>query len=178
MSAIHSHTEFMDAPATLNIQTCGPEAAEDIHALTQEAYAPYASLTPPSDALDETLQVVRSELRSVGGFIATVDGVPVAAGRFGGEDLVDTEDAHSLEVERLCVRPDQQGLGIGTAVMEWVHEHAAEHGYREVRLGVRTDLPRNRSFYRRLGYVESRLHHQPNGTNWWEMHRQIAAHTL
>ena len=38
----------------VKVVACGPEAAADVHRLTQAAFAEYASLTPPSGAVFET----------------------------------------------------------------------------------------------------------------------------
>ncbi len=52
----------------------------------------------------------------------------------------------------LAVRPEWQGLGIGSAVIAELESRAAAAGFASVRLGVEHDNPRAAALYRRLGY--------------------------
>lgn len=54
----------------------------------------------------------------------------------------------------LAVRPEWQGLGIGTAIVAELEARAAAAGFAAVRLGVEHDNPRAGALYRRLGYRE------------------------
>lgn len=47
-----------------------------------------------------------------------------------------------------------RGLGIGTALVNYVLEWAAEQGFEKVNLGVRANNERARALYRKLGFVE------------------------
>jgi ribosomal protein S18 acetylase RimI-like enzyme len=47
-----------------------------------------------------------------------------------------------------------RGLGIGTALMDYVLEWAAEQGFEKVNLGVRANNERAKALYRKLGFVE------------------------
>ncbi len=57
-----------------------------------------------------------------------------------------------LYVGRVAVLPAYRRRGVATALMAWCERLAARRGLREVRLGVRLTLPRNETFYARLGY--------------------------
>lgn len=129
----------------LRIAWCGPEAAATVHALTQAAFAPYGSLKPPSTALRETVEIVRTDLEQARGLVAHLDELPVAAAR------TLTLDNH-LHLRRLAVHPDYQRRGLATAVMHWVQDQAISLGYEEIRLGARNALPANRALYENLGY--------------------------
>jgi tRNA threonylcarbamoyladenosine biosynthesis protein TsaE len=112
----------------------------------------------------ETETDVRAELRQHGGVLARVEGDAVGGLRF------ERREGH-LYVRRVAVDPDQQRRGIGTALMEWIQGWAREQSYSEVRVGVRSQLPRNQGFYERLGYRVLRGHSRPGSSDviWYEM---------
>lgn len=55
--------------------------------------------------------------------------------------------------------------------MEWAHDHARDHGLREVRAGVRSQLPGNLAFYDGLGYQVRKTHSHPGHeeVTWYEL---------
>ena len=53
---------------------------------------------------------------------------------------------------RLAVLPAQRRRGIGGMLAAEVERRARASGARSVQLGVRKELPQNRTYYRRLGY--------------------------
>jgi len=59
--------------------------------------------------------------------------------------------------------------------MELAHEFAGREGYREVRVGVRTQLPGNVRFYEELGYRRIAEHRHPGyrDVTWLEMAREV-----
>ena len=147
----------------LVIDACGPEAAADLHRLTQLAFASYSWLDPPSGALRETEADVRGDL-DTGGALASLDSRVVGGLRFKAHE-------NYLHVRRVAVDPEYQRHGIGRAVMEWVHRYALQHDLREVRVGVRSQLPGNLVFYERLGYQIIRAHSHPGyrEVTWYEL---------
>lgn len=150
----------------VGVQPAGPEAALEVHRLTQLAFAGYGWLTPPSGALAETEDDVRRDLQQHGGALARLDGTAVGALRLRSEP-------RQLWVRRVAVDPARQGHGIGRALMDWAQRLAEARGLAEVRLGVREQLPGNRAFYERLGYRVVRAHHRPgtDQVHWYEMAR-------
>lgn len=152
----------------LHIGRVGPEAAAEVHRLTQRAFGGYGWLTPPSGALDETEDDVRRDLARHGGALARLDGAAVGALRFVAEPK-------HLHVRRVAVDPDRQGTGVGRALMRWAEDHAGSLGLGAVHLGVRGQLPGNRRFYESLGYRVVREHHFPGtrDVHWLEMAREV-----
>lgn len=148
----------------LQIWRCGPEAAAEIHRLTQLAFAGYGWLDPPSGALSETEADVLQDLTRDHGILASLKGRTVAALRLE----IRPDQVH---VRRVAVDPAFQRRGIGRALMEWIHEYCRTEGIREVRVGVRSQLPGNRQFYERLGYQVIGEHSHPGRTEvtWVEM---------
>ncbi len=59
--------------------------------------------------------------------------------------------------------------------MAWALEYARAQGYREVRVGVRHQLPSNLRFYQELGYTVVAEHHYPGyrEVTWDEMRRSV-----
>ena len=108
------------------------------------------------------MESVRRDLEVHGGAIAWLGGLAVGCLRF------DVEPDH-LHVRHVAVPPEHRRAGIGTALMEWAHMHAHSLGLREIRLGVRTQLPENRAFYESLGYQVIATHRHPvDGRAFWE----------
>jgi ribosomal protein S18 acetylase RimI-like enzyme len=152
----------------LRITLAGPEAADEVHRLTQRAFGGYTWLTPPSGAIDETEDDVRRDLQQHGGALGRIDGAAVAALRF-------VVEPRYLRARRVAVDPERQGEGIGRALMRWIERHAAQRGLEEVRLGVRAQLPGNLRFYEGLGYEVIREHRYPGTSevHWLEMARKV-----
>ncbi len=140
---------------------CGPEEAATVHTLTQSAFKGQELLEPPSSATRETLEVVRSDLEAGRGVVGWLGDRPVAAAR------VLFFDDH-LHVRRIAVHPPYRRRGIASSLISWLHEQAAQRGYRYVALGTRKALHLNRVLYERLGY------HQVRDNGFWvEMHHVL-----
>jgi tRNA threonylcarbamoyladenosine biosynthesis protein TsaE len=139
-----------------------------VHRLTQLAFRDYGSLEPPSGALRESEESVRDDLERSGGALALLDGRGVGCLR------LDREPGY-LHVRRLAVDPAFQHRGIGTALMEWIHDYAPGQGYSEVRVGVRRRLPGNLRFFLRLGYTVIAEHRHPGyrEVTWDELQRSV-----
>ena len=158
----------MNIVPELRIRLCGPEAAEEVHRLTQLAFKDYDRLDPPSGAVRETVDTVREDLERAGGVVADIDGIAVGCLRFErGPGL--------LRVRRVAIDPAWQRRGLGTALMNWTHDSAREQGLGEVRVGVRRALPGNIAFYERLGYTLLAEHRHPGyaEVTWLEMSRRL-----
>jgi GNAT superfamily N-acetyltransferase len=129
----------------LRIEPCGPELAEVVHRLTQEAFAPHRSLDPPSGAAHESVGSVRDELARDEAAVGWIGSQPVACMRLVAE-------GDQLHVRRLAIVPELQGRGLGRAMMAWAEAAARRRGLAAVRVGVRLALTGNRAFFARLGY--------------------------
>ena len=135
-----------------------------MHRLTQLSFREYGALDPPSGAISESEESVRNDLETGGGALARLNGEAVACLRFERE-------SGYLFVRRVAVDPVHQRHGVGKALMEWIHDYAREAGYREVRVGVRRQLPGNLRFYEQLGYRVIAEHRHPgyDEVTWIEM---------
>lgn len=72
-------------------------------------------------------------------------------GRIVGYVLVDVVD-DAAHVEQVSVRPDQQGRGVGRALLDRVAEWARDTGRTAMTLTTFTDVPWNRPLYEHLGF--------------------------
>jgi ribosomal protein S18 acetylase RimI-like enzyme len=102
-----------------------------------------------ADAAAGTLFVARRAGRVVGAVAADArqDAAYAEVPWRGGEP--------ALVVHRLCVDPDAQGQGVGSALMTHVEAHAARAGYASVRLDAYSANPVSVALYRRRGYHEA-----------------------
>jgi tRNA threonylcarbamoyladenosine biosynthesis protein TsaE len=151
------------------VAPCGPERADDVHRLTQAAFAAYATLDPPSGAIRETVEVVRGDLGAGGGAIAEIDGVAVGCLRWSVGDDGD------LRVRRVAVEPALQRRGLGRALMLWAEREAETRGCAGIATGVRIVLPGNLAFYRSLWYevVGERRHDGYDRTTWLALRKPL-----
>ncbi|WP_271399212.1 GNAT family N-acetyltransferase [Salinicoccus roseus] len=78
--------------------------------------------------------------------ILLIDDEPIGTVRYRpvSEDMI--------KVERMAVLPEERGRKLGFKLMEFVHDHAREHGYTRAKLGAQVHAI---DFYRKLGYTVS-----------------------
>ncbi|MCG7333014.1 GNAT family N-acetyltransferase [Salinicoccus roseus] len=78
--------------------------------------------------------------------ILLIDDEPIGTVRYrpASEDMI--------KVERMAVLPEARGRKLGFKLMEFVHDHAREHGYTRAKLGAQVHAI---DFYKKLGYTVS-----------------------
>jgi tRNA threonylcarbamoyladenosine biosynthesis protein TsaE len=141
-------------PEPVRVVPCGAERADEVHRLTQAAFAEYRTLDPPSGALRETPARVGEDLAAGGGAIAELDGRAVGALRWQVQH-------GNFHVRRVAVDPAHQRQGIGRALMAWAEAEAQRRECTSVSAGVRVAVGGNIAFYRQLGYeVEGERRHE------------------
>jgi GNAT superfamily N-acetyltransferase len=153
---------------SLRIEPCGPEQAEIVHHLSQEAFAPQRALDPPSGVATESVHDVRDDLARGEAALGWLGSRPVACMRM-------VAGAGRLHVRRLAVSPDLQGRGLGRAMMAWAESLARRRGLPEVTVAVRLALVGNRAFYGRLGYHPAGEHAHPgyDHPTWVELRKLL-----
>jgi PPOX class probable F420-dependent enzyme len=148
------------APAGIRVEAATAADAPEVLASMRRAFAEYRdTLTPPSSALDESVDDVRAAMARGGAFVARDGSRVVGSARyqFRGD--------HAY-CERVSVDRDRRGRGIGAALMAAVEEAARAAGHAEVRIGVRASLPGNLRFYEDLGYRVRGSHPHPRGPDF------------
>jgi len=85
-------------------------------------------------------------------YFVTRDGETV-----GHAALLETEEAQTLAVSFVFVKPQHRGRGLGVELMALVEREAMTLGARALRLRVRTYNPRARRVYEAVGFVQSEL---------------------
>lgn len=63
-------------------------------------------------------------------------------------------DDHSLLMDGIFVQKEARGLGVGTALLDAIEQHAATKGLKHVRLDVIDNNARARALYERRGFTE------------------------
>jgi ribosomal protein S18 acetylase RimI-like enzyme len=76
----------------------------------------------------------------------------------------DLHDAHSLEIERIYVKRDYQGLGLGKALLEKAMDVARERKKTFVWLGVWEKNGNAIAFYKKMGFSQVGTHDFSMGT--------------
>lgn len=119
--------------------------------LVAAAFGARPVLTPPADALSETVETIAASLSANPGLLAEADGVPI------GSVLLDP-DRSTLWLRRFAVRPDHQRHGIAHALVAAAVE-ASGSGYCELAVVAREELPSTVRFWRSQDFITSS--HQP-----------------
>jgi PPOX class probable F420-dependent enzyme len=147
------------APA-VRVETAADADAPEVLASMQRAFAEYRdTLTPPSSALDETLDDVRAAMARGGAFVARDGGRVVGSARY------QLRPGYTY-AERVSVDRAYRGRGVGAALMRAIEDAARAAGHGEVRIGVRASLPGNLRFYEDLGYRTRASQPHPRGPDF------------
>ena len=141
-----------------------PEYAEEMIAyMTKTAgETPYLLRYP-----DEVSYTVESERDFLGRLLedpASIMMMPLVDGKVAGNGSV-SGVGHKRKIRHRCTLAialyrEYWGLGIGTAMIEYMTELAAQVGWRQMELEVAADNAAARALYKKCGFVESgRRHH-------------------
>ena len=129
---------------TVDVRRVGADSADDVLAVIKAAFGARPPLDPPTDALLEDVDSVRTELAGGGGLLATLDGVPVGC-------VLLAPAPEALWLRRFGVVPRAQGRGVAAALVEAALEAAV--GWPEAAVLAREELPETATFWERHGFV-------------------------
>jgi len=132
-----------------------------IHDLMIKAFMEYKNETPPSSALDETVQSVSDALRKgEKALIAFEENKPVGMVRFQLKNGV-------LYFYRLSVIPEKQGKGIAKKILKSLEDYADKVEVSTILCKVRMTAQKNIQLYSSIGYAvyNEEVVHKPNGIN-------------
>ncbi|MEK5040556.1 GNAT family N-acetyltransferase [Sporosarcina sp. FSL K6-3457] len=142
-----------------------------IHDLMLQAFMVYKNETPPSSALEETIQSVTADLANGGqALIGYIVDHPVAMVRFQVK-----EDC--IYFYRLSVIPEKQGQGIAKEILKALEMYALEQEKPLIQCKVRMAVPKNIALYQSIGYeiYDEEVVYKPDGTplNVVAMRKQV-----
>lgn len=69
-----------------------------------------------------------------------------------GTVVLDLASQHTPELKHLFVQEAARGSGVGTALCDWIEDHAARAGFDKLYLGVGIENHGARRLYERLGF--------------------------
>ena len=132
-----------------------PEDAGEVLTVQRAAFVSEALIygTVDMPPLVQTLDELEAELREADGWVARIDGRLVGAIRT-------REEAELLLIGRLAIAPDQQGSGIGQALLEAAETHSRAA---EAELFTGSLSEANIRLYERCEYVETQRIDQGDG---------------
>lgn len=153
------------APYAFTVTRCADVARRgDILALVHEAFG---RLTPPSGALNETLDDVAARFQAGPVLIAEADGELVGS-------LYCALKEGGLYLTRMAVRPDRQKQGIGRALLMAAEAEARALAAQKLTLRVRVNLSENRSYFERAGFRVTGQGQDPGRPPYEAMERRLA----
>ena len=135
--------------------------AKLVHELMIQAFMEYKDKTPPSSALEETVESISIKLEGIEqAFICYLHNKPVGMVRFQVKN-------DYIYFSRLSVIPEKQGLGIAKALLKELEEYAIKKELTKIQCKVRMNVPRNINLYNSVGYkvYDEEIVHKPNGIN-------------
>ena len=119
------------------------ERLDDIMAMV---HAAFEGFTPPSGVLKETTADLAKRQRD--GFVLVV----LENDEFIGSVFCAVK-GDSLYLTRMATRPDHWGDGVGRAMLRAAEDEARRMELSKLSLHVRKNLPGNRDYFARVGFV-------------------------
>lgn len=138
------------APDDLTIRPITTDDAGEVLTLQRAAFVQEALIygTPHMPPLTQTLDEITAEL------VENLGCVAVRSGRIVGAVRAQ-QDGDLLLIGRLAIAPDQQGEGLGTALLTAVERRGTDAGATVAELFTGSLSEANLRLYEREGYVES-----------------------
>jgi ribosomal protein S18 acetylase RimI-like enzyme len=133
----------------MQIRSAVPSEAQDIHELTQRAYAHYVERIGrrPGPMDEDYAEKVAQNLVSVADEADAIVGL-----------IVLIREPEHLLVENVAVTPERQGEGIGRALLAFAEDMARGAGTPTLRLYTHAAMTENLALYLRLGYEQTGRH--------------------
>ena len=129
------------------IRPARSDEAGTVRKVVDAAYRHYIARIgkPPGPMLDDYAQRIAADqtwvLEDAGG----IAGI-----------LVLEETAEGLLLDNIAVSPDQQGKGVGRALLEFAEAEARRRGFGAIHLYTHELMTENIGLYQRIGYAETR----------------------
>lgn len=138
---------------TIIVRKAVEEDAEAIHSILQESFKKYmkeTGLTGTIEALEESLDDIRSDICSKEVFIALIDNIPVGTAR------VEVFPDKTAYLSRFGVRLQYHNIGIGKSLMSLIDKLLISQGVKKVSLHTASKYKDLVVFYYGRGfYIDS-----------------------
>ncbi len=132
---------------SLDVRRVGPESAARLLIVVRAAFEARPPLDPPAAALTETEESLAAMLAKGGGILVSFEGEDVGA-------LVLDPVEQTMYLRRFGVTPSAQGHGIARVLIDAAVD--AAHGFDDLTVVAREELPKTRRFWERQGFREIR----------------------
>ena len=149
---------FTAAPCTDRARL--PEVLAVVHAA-------FDRLQPPSSVMRETLEDFEARLRAGTVVIAQADNEIVGS-------LFGVRNGDALYLTRLATRPAWRRRGVGAALLAAAAQVARQGGATRLTLRVRIDLPDNRCYFERAGFVVTGEGQDAGRPRYFTMQRELS----
>lgn len=144
---------------TIEIKFAKISDSSIIHDLMLQAFMVYKNETPPSSALEETIQSITTAMENdEQAFIGYKANEPVAMVRFQVRE-------DGIYFYRLSVIPKKQGQGIAKKILNALEAYALELGKSLIQCKVRMTVQKNIALYQSVGYeiYDEEVVYKPDG---------------
>jgi len=130
-------------------------------------HAAFGRLSPPSGALNETIDDVAARFAAGPVLIAEANGELIGS-------VYCTIKGDGLYLTRMAVAPARQKQGVGRALLKAAEDEARRLGARKLTLRVRLNLPDNRAYFERAGFTVTGQGQDPGRPPYEAMERPLA----
>jgi predicted N-acetyltransferase YhbS len=156
----------VSVPAGLTVTRCVDESR--CGAILKLVHEAFGGLTPPSGALNETVDDVAARFKAGPVLIAEAEGELVGS-------VFCAPKGEGLYLTRMAVKPARQRQGVGRALMTAAEADARRLGAARLTLRVRLNLPANRVYFESLGFRVIGQGQDPGRSPYEIMERRLAS---
>ncbi|QCR30944.1 GNAT family N-acetyltransferase [Lysinibacillus sp. SGAir0095] len=141
-ATLEAHPEEMDSLESIHIRPY-------LEATDQEALIEIFG-NAFGDLREESIELIHYNTMSEGRvlWVAEMDGEIVGT-------VTSSKEGNAQSISALAVHPDKQGLGVGTALLNWVKDFAMRNGDSIVMLDVELENERALAVYEKAGFIKS-----------------------
>ncbi|AXH99252.1 GNAT family N-acetyltransferase [Sporosarcina sp. PTS2304] len=132
-----------------------------IHDVMIQAFQEFKDATPPTSALQETVQSVEKAMQEgEEALIGYIEGEPVTMIRFRQQE-------QGMYFSRFSVIPKRQRQGIAKQMLRHLEDYAKQRNTSTLLCKVRADVEKNISLYESIGYhvYDKEILHRSDGTS-------------
>ena len=136
----------MTSTYAVQMRNAAADDESDVRACVDAAYGLYVERIgkPPAPMLEDYAALINNDLV----YVATRDG------RLVGLIVMWPKEDH-LYVDNIAVLPEEQGTGVGSALLGFADQEAQRVGLSEIRLYTHTKMTENLQYYPRKGFRET-----------------------